>query len=59
VRRGDEKSLFAFGGSTLVLLAEPGRVVFDADLLEHSARGLETRVRLGTRIARAGRAGSA
>ncbi|MDP6408366.1 MAG: phosphatidylserine decarboxylase, partial [Planctomycetota bacterium] len=48
-----------FGGSTLVLLAEPGRVVFDADLREHSARGLETRVRLGTRIGLAGRAGSA
>lgn len=50
VRKGQERSAFAFGGSTLVQLAEAGRVRFDADLVAHSAGGLETYVKLGTRI---------
>jgi phosphatidylserine decarboxylase len=51
VRRGDEKGLFRFGGSTVLVLAERGRVRFDADLVEASGAGLETLVRMGTRIA--------
>ncbi len=53
VRRGDEKGTFRFGGSTVVVLVEPGRVVFDADLVEWSAKGIETFVKLGTRLGRA------
>jgi phosphatidylserine decarboxylase len=51
VRRGDEKGLFRFGGSTVVLLIEPGRARLDADLVETSGAGLETLVRMGTRVA--------
>ena len=42
VRKGDEQGYFAFGGSTVITLFEPGRVVFDADLLAHTAEGYET-----------------
>lgn len=51
-RRGDELGYFAFGGSSLILLAEAGRVEADADLVAHSARGTEVRVLQGTRIGR-------
>jgi phosphatidylserine decarboxylase len=50
VERGQEKGVFRFGGSAMVLLFEPGRVVFDADLLADSAAGVETRVRMGEAI---------
>lgn len=50
VARGQEKGYFQFGGSTLVLFFEPGRVAFDADLLADSAQGLEVHVQTGNRI---------
>ncbi|MBM3268123.1 MAG: phosphatidylserine decarboxylase [Candidatus Sericytochromatia bacterium] len=52
VARGQEKGYFRFGGSTVVLLFEAGRVRFDDDLCADSATGLEVQVRVGTRIAR-------
>jgi len=48
--RGDELGYFAFGGSTVILLFEPGKVVWDADLLANSARPLESFIRMGTAI---------
>lgn len=50
VRRGEEKGYFKYGGSTTVLFTEPGRVVFDQDLVEHSKIGMETLVKMGERI---------
>lgn len=50
VARGQEKGLFRFGGSTVIVLAEPGRVELDADLVASSAGGMETLVRMGSRI---------
>ncbi len=50
VKRGQEKGYFHFGGSTVILVTEPGRVVPDEDLLDATARGLETLVKVGTRI---------
>ncbi len=49
VGKGDEKGYFHFGGSMTILLFEPGRVVFDADLLEHAAEGREVYARVGER----------
>ena len=46
-RRGEEKGRFLYGGSTVVLLLEKGRVSLDEDLFENTARGLETPVQLG------------
>lgn len=50
VRRGQEKGFFQFGGSTVVLLLEPGIVVFDSDLVRDSATGLEVWVRTGEKL---------
>ena len=38
------------GGSTLVLLFEPGKMVFDTDLVDNSNGALETLVRVGMSI---------
>jgi phosphatidylserine decarboxylase len=50
VCRGDEWGYFGFGGSTVLLVFEPGKVAFDADLRANSARPLETLIRVGQRI---------
>lgn len=49
VRRGQEKGNFAFGGSTVLLLTQPGRVCPDRDILENTKHGIETKVKLGER----------
>lgn len=46
-KKGDEKGYFAFGGSCIILLFEPFRIAFDNDLLEASARHLETKALFG------------
>jgi phosphatidylserine decarboxylase len=53
VAKGQEKGYFAYGGSTMVALFEPGALAFDDDLVADSAAGIEVRVRMGERIARA------
>ena len=50
VVRGQEKGYFQFGGSTVVLLVQPGRVDIDADILENSLSNIETIVRMGEKI---------
>jgi phosphatidylserine decarboxylase len=50
VKRGQEKGYFQFGGSTLVLLFEPDVILFDDDLIQHTADGMEVQVQAGTRI---------
>ena len=46
----EEKGYFAYGGSTVILLCKKDTVRMDADILEHSAQGIETKVRLGEKI---------
>lgn len=48
-----EKGYFAYGGSTVILLLEPGRVRMDEDILAYSAQGIESKVRTGERIGEA------
>jgi phosphatidylserine decarboxylase len=45
--RGQEKSVFRFGGSAIAVFGEPGRWRPTADLLENTAKGIETLLRLG------------
>lgn len=45
-----EKGYFLFGGSTVILIFDSNRLAIDADLLENTAEGLETRVRAGNEI---------
>lgn len=53
IERGQEKGFFRYGGSTVVLLFEPGRLQFDADLIADSAQGMEVKVQAGEGIATA------
>ncbi|ESK89527.1 phosphatidylserine decarboxylase [Moniliophthora roreri MCA 2997] len=52
VKRGEEFGYFAFGGSTIVILFEPGTVEWDEDLLINGRASLETLVRVGMGIGR-------
>jgi|SRR5688572_7724131 len=51
VERGQEKSYFRFGGSALLMLAGSSRITVDDDLIRSTAEGLESQVRVGTRVA--------
>ena len=48
--RGEEKGWFEFGGSTIVILTEKGRLELLEDIKKASAQGEETRVLQGGRI---------
>ncbi len=50
VHRGEEKGYFEFGGSTVILLAQKGKVRIDEDLLLNTERGFETLVKMGEKI---------
>ena len=52
IEKGDEKGYFAFGGSTLVLLFEKGKIQFDEDLISNTKKGLETYIQMGENIAK-------
>ena len=56
-RRGEEKGMFLFGGSTIVLLLGKNAADIDPRIIENTSRGLETRVLLGQRIGHARHAG--
>ena len=47
VAKGDEKGYFRFGGSSTIVIFEPGRVAFDEDLVEHSSQHRELYARMG------------
>lgn len=49
--RGEEKSVFKFGGSAIVVFGEVRAWRPADDILEHTAKGIETLVRLGDRVA--------
>lgn len=49
--KGDEAGYFEFGGSTVVLLFKPGTISVDPEILERSAQGIETAVKVGEQIA--------
>jgi phosphatidylserine decarboxylase len=49
-QRGEEKSVFKFGGSAVVLFGEHGKWRPADDILEHTAQSIETLIRLGDTI---------
>lgn len=49
-RRGEEKGMFLFGGSTVIVLGEKDRWQIDAPILERTQRGIETYLNLGSRL---------
>ena len=48
--KGEEKGMFLFGGSTIVLLIKKGKVKIDSDILKNTEEGFETIVKLGEKI---------
>lgn len=48
VAKGEEKGYFRFGGSSTLLLFEPGRVQLAEDLVRHSANRCELYARVGS-----------
>lgn len=63
VGRAEELGYFQFGGSTVLLLFEPGRMVFDEDMTDNSSGAVETLVSvrprtLVKRLTDSGRSGS-
>lgn len=56
VAKGEEKGLFAFGGSCVVTVFQRGRIRFDDDLVAHSRDHIETYAKMGDRLGTATRA---
>ncbi|KAL9606508.1 MAG: hypothetical protein Q9179_000335 [Wetmoreana sp. 5 TL-2023] len=52
VGRAEELGYFKFGGSTLILLFEPGTMRFDEDLTDNASGAVETLVRVGMSVGR-------
>ncbi len=50
--KGDEFGMFTFGGSTIILLFEPDRIVFDTDLRKASTQEIEVRGLMGQSLGR-------
>ena len=50
VHRGGEKGRFEFGGSTIIVMTEPGKVMPDQDLIENTGNQAETLVKMGEHI---------
>ena len=48
--RGDEKGMFLFGGSTVIVIGEKGRWEINADILQNTAEGIETYLKMGRAI---------
>jgi phosphatidylserine decarboxylase len=50
VNRGEEKGYFKFGGSTVILFLESGKVQIDEDIVEQTKLGYESYVLMGEKI---------
>jgi phosphatidylserine decarboxylase len=49
-KKGEEKGYFLFGGSTVIVVTEKGKVTPSPDLLQKTKEGMETLVQLGETI---------
>ena len=47
IRKGEEIGLFQFGGSSIIVAFEEGRILFDEDLLSVSRRQIMMDVEVG------------
>lgn len=52
VTKGQEKGYFKFGGSTVIVFLKPEVAIIDQDLLKNTQEGLETKIKMGTSIAK-------
>lgn len=49
-KRGDEKGYFLFGGSTVIVIGEKGKWSPSQDILDYTAKGMETYIQLGDEV---------
>lgn len=49
-KKGEEKGMFLFGGSTIVLLVKKDTVLIDDEIMENTKNGFETVVKYGEKI---------
>lgn len=50
IKKGDEKGYFKFGGSTVVLFLQKDAAKIDADIIEQTKLGFETKILMGEKI---------
>ena len=50
IHQGMEKGYFEFGGSTIVVLVQEGRVNVNRQIMQNMKRGAETKIRLGEMV---------
>ena len=48
--RGEEKGMFLFGGSTVIVLGEPGKWTVDERILTHTRNGVEAYLKMGASL---------
>ena len=53
IKRGREKGMFLFGGSTIILLLKKGAARIDEEIFDNTANDLETVVKMGEKIGEA------
>ncbi len=53
VEKGEEKGYFAFGGSSTIVIFEPGTMQFHEDILENSGKCIETYAHMGDSMGQA------
>jgi phosphatidylserine decarboxylase len=53
ITKGDEKGMFAFGGSCVITIFQRDRIRFDADITAQSTQHLETYAKMGDRLGEA------
>lgn len=51
ISKGGEKGYFRFGGSSTIMIFEPGRIQFDQDLIDNSKQHRELYARVGDHLA--------
>jgi phosphatidylserine decarboxylase len=50
-KKGEQKSYFSFGGSSVIMLFEPNMITFADDLLKYSEKGIEVKAQVGQKLA--------
>ena len=53
IEKGEDVGFFEFGGSSIIVAFEPGRIQFDQDLKDVSQQLIEMNVEVGMRMGRA------
>ena len=51
--RGEEKGMFLFGGSTVIVIGEPGRWQVADEIVQRTRAGIETYLKLGAELGKA------